>query len=51
MTDDNIKVLGHGSSIMRDRYQTGKQMPVIQYAPKLSTQTQRQQVLTQTRNF
>lgn len=46
--DEDMRRLGSGSSIMRDRFQTGKTMPAIQYAPKLPTQTPKQQVARQT---
>jgi hypothetical protein len=46
--DEDMRRLGSGLSIMRNRFQTGKTMPAIQYAPKLPTQTPKQQVARQT---
>lgn len=48
ITDYDMKQLGVGAGIMRDRVQSGKQLPRIQYKPKSSTQTQRQQRQRQT---
>lgn len=48
ITDYDMKQLGVGAGIMRDRLQSGRQLPRIQYKPKSSTQTPGQQRQRQT---
>lgn len=48
LTDQDMKFLGPGGTIIRDRVQTGTQLPKIQYASKPPTQTPQQQKVRQT---